>query len=108
MKQRPIYTEIGSRIRSRRKQLRLTQEALANRLELSRASLANIETGRQSVLVHRLYPIARALKLNVADLLPPLPNPLDDGDTAELPLSQDLSPQQRMQITRLINDDSSA
>ena len=104
---RPIYREIGARIRSRRKEFRLTQETFASRLGLSRASLANIETGRQSILVHRLYPIAQILDLNVADLLPPLPTRSTRGDATDLPLPQDLSPEQRMQIADILSDDSS-
>ena len=107
MDRRPIYKEIGARIRSRRKELRLTQETLASRLGLSRASLANIETGRQSVLVHRLYPIAQVLSLSVADLLPPLPTPPTTTDAGDLPLPHDLSPHQRIQIARVLSDDTS-
>lgn len=107
MERLPIYREIGSRIRSRRKQLRLTQETLASRLGLSRASLANIETGRQSVLVHRLYPIAQTLDLSVPDLLPPPPAPFTSANVADLSLPQGLSAQQRLQIARIVSDDNS-
>jgi transcriptional regulator with XRE-family HTH domain len=50
-----IYRHIGEIIRNRRRSSRprLTQEMLAQRVGISRASLANIETGRQSVLVHQ-------------------------------------------------------
>ena len=102
-----LYRQIGSRIRSRRKQLGLTQETLAGQLGLSRASLANIETGRQSVLVHRLYPIAQILELSVADLLPPPPTTLPDPDASDLPLPRNLSPQQRKQIARILSDEDS-
>ena len=106
MNSTPIYKEIGARIRSRRRQLRLTQETLACRLGLSRASLANIETGRQSVLVHRLYPLAQALGLSVADLLPPLPSVSTNTRGSDLPLPPDLSPQQRKQIAHILSDDT--
>ena len=69
----PIYTEIGLLIRARRKALNLRQKSLASELGISRGSLANIETGRQSILVHQLYRFAAALRLPPHDLLPLLP-----------------------------------
>ena len=51
----------------------MTQEMLAAETELSRASIANIERGRQNVGLHHLYSIAKALKVTrVQDLLPSL------------------------------------
>jgi transcriptional regulator with XRE-family HTH domain len=65
-----IYQEIGIAIKARRKQLDMTQEHLAALIGISRASLANIETGRQTVLIHHLYKIAEQLQLDIIDLLP--------------------------------------
>lgn len=65
-----IYQEIGLAIKARRKQLDMTQEHLAVLIGMSRASLANIETGRQTVLIHHLYKIAEQLELDITDLLP--------------------------------------
>jgi len=98
----PIYKAIGATIRARRRNFRLTQDKLAPRLGMSRASLANIETGRQTVLVHQLYRFAEVLEMSPADLLPaPAARALLDG-AAELPLPDDLKPQQRQQIARLL------
>lgn len=38
----------------------LTQQQLADKIGLSRGSVANIETGRQQMLLHQLRDIARA------------------------------------------------
>lgn len=65
-----IYQEFGKIIRLKRKKLRLTQEALASRLEISRASLANIESGNQRVLLHQFLSIAEGLGLDPKDILP--------------------------------------
>lgn len=66
-----LYGKIGSLIRARRKKvLGLTQEELAHLTGISRASIANIETGNQSIFVHQLYSIAEALDMTAADLLP--------------------------------------
>jgi DNA-binding XRE family transcriptional regulator len=67
---RGFYLALGKQIATRRDG-RMTQEALAKQLKLSRTSLVNIEKGRQQVLVHTLTEIARILKCHVHDLIPP-------------------------------------
>nr|WP_249137748.1 helix-turn-helix transcriptional regulator [Bradyrhizobium tropiciagri] len=96
-----IYLEIGERIRVRRKANRLRQHELADRVGISRASLANMEVGRQKVLVHQLYAIAIALGLAPADLIPAPPALLRADD---LPLPANLKPKEREQIARLLSD----
>jgi transcriptional regulator with XRE-family HTH domain len=97
----PIYKQIGAVIKARRKTLGLKQENLASLLSISRGSLANIETGRQNVLVHQLYKFAAVLKLTPFDLLPPPAVNQPRGKRTELPLPDDLKAQQKEQITRL-------
>ena len=65
-----LYKRIGSTIKVKRRALGLTQQQLATQLGISRASLANVETGRQRILVHQLYDFAVQLNVNVSDLLP--------------------------------------
>ena len=105
MNPKSVYRHIGALIRSRRKKFkpRWTQEKLANRIGISRASLANIETGRQSVQVHQLYAFAEALDLSPSDFLL-LAN--DSGVRAEWDevLPGDLKPLQKDQIARLLAD----
>src|SRR6266403_1538894 len=93
MKLEPIYKAIGTIIRRRRRRLEWSQKLLASRLRISRATLANIETGRQRILVHHLYMFAEVLNMKLADFLPPL----DSGESAgaalaELPIPADLKP----------------
>src|SRR5260370_17414135 len=67
-----IYRLIGSRIAARRKELRLKQVEVAAQIGLTRASLANIEKGRQKIMMHQLYRIAEALRIeSILDLVPP-------------------------------------
>lgn len=69
-----IYRAFGQAVATRRKGLNLTQATLAARVGISRASIANIESGRQNVLLHHVYALAAALDFTkVGELLPPLP-----------------------------------
>jgi transcriptional regulator with XRE-family HTH domain len=97
-----IYHQMGVAIRVRRKALSLTQHTLAARLGISRAALANIETGRQKVFVHHLYALAAALDLKPHELLP-LSTELEPADSAQLPLPEGLKPEQRRQIAQLVD-----
>jgi transcriptional regulator with XRE-family HTH domain len=97
----PIYKRIGALIKARRKTLQMKQEMLASALGISRGSLANIETGRQSILVHQLYKYADALQLTPSDLLPPRPTDHATVNRTELPLPTDLKAQQKEQVARL-------
>jgi transcriptional regulator with XRE-family HTH domain len=98
-----IYQHIGAVIRTRRNALkpRLTQEALAQRVGISRASLANIETGRQNVLVHQLYALATALSLDPSDFLLPANQNATSEESSDF-LPADLKPRQMQDIVRLI------
>lgn len=67
-----IYRLIGSRIAQRRKDLRLKQVEVAAEIGLTRASLANIEKGRQKIMLHQIYKIAEALRVeSILELVPP-------------------------------------
>lgn len=78
----------------------MTQAALAAQVGLSRASIANIERGRQSVLLHNALDLASALGLQLPDLLSKAPAiSLEDQSIA---LSDTVSPMARAQISHLI------
>jgi transcriptional regulator with XRE-family HTH domain len=97
----PIYKHIGALIKARRKKLGWKQETLADMLRISRGSLANIEIGRQNVLIHKLYQIAAVLQLTPFDLLPqPSMGELGTEDS-ELPLPDNLKAQQKKQVANL-------
>ena len=97
----PRYQSFGEAIALRREHLRMTQAELANRVRLSRASIANIERGRQNVLLHHACDIASALDLTqVTDLLP-----VQAKVTVEeraLAVSDPVSPKAHAQINDLI------
>lgn len=65
-----LYHMIGERIRTARQGRAISQEKLAKKLHMSRASIVNIEAGRQRPPVHVLWQIAEELSTEVALLLP--------------------------------------
>jgi transcriptional regulator with XRE-family HTH domain len=65
-----LYIEIGSKIRSARVDREWKQEELAAAVGLTRSSVANIEAGRQKMLVHSLMRIAESLQVAINTLLP--------------------------------------
>lgn len=67
---RAVYRDFGRKFRVSRGESRLTQDMLAHQIGLSRTSVTNIERGRQAVLLHQVYDIARALDTTVQALLP--------------------------------------
>lgn len=97
-----LYKRIGSTVKFKRRALGLTQQQLAKQLGISRASLANIETGRQRILVHQLYELATQLNVNVSGLLPKS-SEVDALQTVDdLLFSENVSLQQRQQIATLL------
>lgn len=71
----PYYTELGVRVRARRRDLGLNQEDVAKSMHprLTRAAIANIETGKQRVRAHTLWELARVLNVSPIALV------ADDG-----------------------------
>ena len=75
-----VYAVVGSRIREARNKQGWTQEALADRIEMTRTSITNIERGRQRMLLHTLVEIADHLGVPPGSLLPSGPPPQGLGD----------------------------
>ena len=100
-----LYKRLGTIIKNRRRQLGLTQAHLSSQLGISRASLANVETGRQRVLVHQLYQLAEKLDVKVTALLPDPEETEELGNLDGLFISKNVSLEQRRQIARLLRGD---
>ena len=105
MNPQEIYKEIGQKIRYYREGNHLTQAQLAAEIGISRASLANIEAGRQQILVHYLYLTANALDLDSPIALLATSPSLENRqiESAELPLPEGgLTEKQRQEVLRLM------
>jgi transcriptional regulator with XRE-family HTH domain len=68
-----IYTRFGRELRRVRRQKRMTQDDLAQRVNLGRTSIVNIESGRQRVHLHTFVDLAEALEISATELLPDEP-----------------------------------
>jgi transcriptional regulator with XRE-family HTH domain len=97
-----FYVELGKRIRQARQQKRLTQQALADAIELTRTSVTNIECGRQPVMTHHLVRIARAVGVPVDSLLPSPIEPPSEINARLSGLGQD----KREWVSRVIRSTS--
>ena len=100
-----LYKRLGQTISERRRALGLTQERLSKQLGISRASLANVETGRQRVLVDQLYALAETLGVDIAALLPHANEIRELQVLDTLSFSENVSVDVRRQIARLLEDE---
>jgi ribosome-binding protein aMBF1 (putative translation factor) len=68
----PFYAELGRSIQTQRAKLGWSQESLGATLrpKVTRASIANIEAGKQRVLTHTLVQIADALGVDLCEIVP--------------------------------------
>ena len=101
-----LYKRLGSTIRERRRELGMTQRRLSDKLEISRASLASVETGRQRIFIHQLYRFAEQLDTEVSALLPSPQQETNLELLDDLRFSVSLSLSQREQIAKLLRTPS--
>lgn len=92
-KTEPFYRHLGERIARARLAKNMSQATLAETLapRLTRASIANIEMGKQRVMAHALIQIAGALDLDLNELVNSLSNsPSPPGEQIAQELRQKL------------------
>lgn len=75
-----MYKALGKRIREQRKQSKMTQEALAEKAEISNSFLGHIERGSRKASLDTLVKICNALKVSPSVLLQ---DSLDDNLLSE-------------------------
>jgi transcriptional regulator with XRE-family HTH domain len=68
-----VYVIIGHSIRQLRRQANVSQQELADFLEMSRASVVNIEAGRQRLPIHTLCIIAKRFKVPMSMMFQEVP-----------------------------------
>jgi transcriptional regulator with XRE-family HTH domain len=106
-----LYRLLGRNVAAHRANGKLKQAQVAEKLGLSRASLANIESGRQRVTLHHVYELVDALGLDsITDLLPArwpeasadTVGAYDKRDTLMF-ASESLTPVEKAQVKMVIN-----
>jgi len=108
-----LYQAVGEKIRHVRERSRpkLSQAQLATRLGVSRASIVNIEAGRQHAPLHVLWKIAGVLGTELALLIPQrdelletqVPIKLDERTISQIETAANGDPETRRQLTGFIS-----
>ncbi len=79
----PVDIHVGGRVWTLRRRRGMSLEQLAERIEVSDFQLHKYESGANRIAASRLYAIARALGVSVADFFEGLPDPAQDPGGAE-------------------------
>jgi transcriptional regulator with XRE-family HTH domain len=86
---RRLYELLGQTIADKRDNKAFTQQQLADKVSLTRTSITNIERGRQHIQLHTLYLLAKALSVEVVDLLPARKSVENTGGKKSITLSKE-------------------
>jgi transcriptional regulator with XRE-family HTH domain len=78
----PIDVHVGLQVRLRRKQLKISQEKLADALGLTFQQVQKYERGSNRISASKLYEIARTLKVSIAWFFEGLGDPTVDAGEA--------------------------
>lgn len=65
-----IYQTVGQRIKTFRGRMGLSQQEIADKTNLTRVSVVNIEAGKQRATLHLLYELSSIFNCDICDLLP--------------------------------------
>lgn len=65
----PFVAEFGARVRARRLELGLTQEGLAERVELHFTYVSSVERGERNVTLRTIVRLANGLEISVSALV---------------------------------------
>ena len=104
MRDEEIYLAFGRQVAARRQSLGKSQKQVAEKVGLSRASIANIESGRQSVLLHQVFALADALEMaSVAEILPIRPSPRVEEEMPLLMTGVEAGSREAAQVANLIS-----
>jgi len=68
----PALIKLGKKIRELRKERGFSQEGFAHEVGLDRTYIGGVERGERNIAALNLIRIAKALKVEVGDLFPPV------------------------------------
>jgi transcriptional regulator with XRE-family HTH domain len=64
-----IRARFGAAVRVRRNELNISQEELAERADLHRTYISDLERGKRNVSLENIEKLAKALDLTISDLM---------------------------------------
>lgn len=103
-----LYKIIGNNIKAKRKELNMSQENLALKMDVARSTLSNIEIGRHQIPLYTLYDLAELFHVDIFDIIPPYKTVLEDYnkniDDFDKVLSKKLNPEQLESVKQILND----
>lgn len=95
-----LLNDLGKRISARRKELGLTQEQVAEKMNVSVQMISNLELGRKAIRPENLAKISSILKISTDYLLFGHPS---DGEITEMASKiQSLPAEQQSAINRIV------
>ncbi|MGA9240536.1 MAG: helix-turn-helix transcriptional regulator [Silvibacterium sp.] len=97
-----LYAEVGRKLRQARVTQGLSQEKLAQQLGISRASVVNVEAGRQRAPLHLLWQFSETLATDLNLLIP------RRGELSPTAKESALDPAMVKQIREAANNDPDA
>lgn len=65
----PVYRQFGAKVEAMRAVMAITQQDLAKKVKLTRASITNIEAGKQRILLADVEKFAEALGVSPRSLM---------------------------------------
>jgi transcriptional regulator with XRE-family HTH domain len=67
-----LTVSFGSKVREQRKLKKLSQEKLALLCNIDRSYMGRIERGEVNVTIEKVYELAKALEIDILDIMPTL------------------------------------
>ncbi|MBL7773415.1 MAG: helix-turn-helix transcriptional regulator [Chitinophagaceae bacterium] len=99
-----LYTIISQRIRDKRKYLNISQEEIANKLNVSRASISNMETGKHQVSVISIFELCPIFNCEIFDLIPKFDEVYSQLEYSNSKSFNTLEETQKVSIEKIIKD----
>lgn len=98
-----FYEDLGANVRKAREAAGLVQDDIARALEVTRATVSNIERGKHRLHAHHLVTIAALLGVNPGDLFPSARPPTEESEAVLAELREklaDMDPVKREELER--------
>lgn len=101
-----LYNWIGKKIASIRQEQGLSQTQLADKIGLTRSSVANIEKARQFPPIHILFKISVSLSISIEDIIPTKSQHLNEnsGLLEEIERMQNLDEDDKGKLVRFVEN----